>query len=124
MLILKTMFNLVCIPDNVPYMIYSDEYLLDKEGNRKEYSDPDIGKYYQYGDLCIQTESVTYKFSKIYACYQWVAWLNNKIIEAYADGSKNAVIDMASLGVIAGKEFNAPLVAEYRKGPASDSHTD
>lgn len=115
------MFNLVCIPDNVSYIIYSDDYLLDKEGNRKEYSDPDFGKCYEYGDLCIETESVTYRFKKIYASYQWVAWLTDKIAEAYADGSKNAVIDMASLEVIAGEEFIAQLIAEYRNRPASDT---
>lgn len=124
MLIIKTMFNLVYIPDNVPYIVYGEDYLLDKEGNRKEYSDPDFGKCYEYGDLCIETESATYKFCKIYACYQWVAWFNEKIAEAYADGSKNAVIDMASLGVIAGEEFIAPLSAEYRKASANDLQTD
>lgn len=123
MLIIKTMFNLVCIPDNCPYTVYSEDYLLDKEGNRRDYSYPDYGKCYEYGDLCIETESVTYRFCKIYACFQWVAWLTDKIAEAY-DGSKNAVIDMASLGEIAGKEFNAPVVAEYRNKPASDLHTD
>ena len=40
--------------------------------------------------------------------------LNDKIAEAYAEGSKNAVIDMASLEVIAGEKFIAPLSAEYR----------
>lgn len=114
MLIIKTKVKLVCIPDNVPYMIYTDDYLLDKEGNRKDPHDEDSLKCYDYGDLCIETESVTYRFKNIYAAYEWVELLNDKIAEAYAGGSKNAVIDMASLEVIAGEEFIAPLSAEYR----------
>lgn len=36
----------------------------------------------------------------IYADYEWVELLNDKIAEAYADGSKNAVIDMNKLRCI------------------------
>lgn len=114
MLIIKTLFSLVCIPDNIPYIIYSEDYLLDKEGNQKDYSDPDSGKCYEYGDLLIETETVTYRFCKIYSCFQWVAWLNDKIADVYANGNRNAVIDMCKLGRIASEEFNAQLVAEYR----------
>lgn len=112
MLIIKTMFNLICIPDNVPFAIFSDDYLIDKEGNRSEYSDK--GNLYEYGDLYIDTESVTYKFCKIYACFQWVAWLNQKIADGYAYGNRNVVIDMSKLGKISNEEFNAQLIVDYK----------
>lgn len=57
----------------------------------------------------------------IYAAYEWVELLNDKIAEAYADGSKNAVIDMNKLEKIVGENFHAQLIAEYRNRPASDT---
>lgn len=56
--------NRVFISDNFSYIIYSDDYLLDKEGNRKDSHGKDSLKCYEYGILCIETESVTYRFRK------------------------------------------------------------
>ena len=69
MLIIRSLFYQVTIPDNVEYAIYTNDYFLDKDGNLVT----EIGRtdVYDYGDLIIQTGSAKYIFKKVYSAYDY-----------------------------------------------------
>lgn len=86
MLYIKSLFHLVCIPDNCEYTIYTHNYELDKEGNLVE--DLSRGDVYCYGDLFIETPNRKYVFNRLYAAYDYCA----KIISSIEEQKNNPVI--------------------------------
>lgn len=75
MLILATMFEMICIPLNTEYSIFTNDYYVDKEGHT--YKEADRPNVYEYGDLIIETPTTRYTFFKVYAAYDYCA----KILE-------------------------------------------
>ncbi len=71
LLILSTMFEMVCIPLTTEYSIYTNDYYVDDEGN--VYEKTDRLDVYEYGDIVIETPTTRYTFYKVYAAYDYCA---------------------------------------------------
>lgn len=77
MIIIKSLFNVVCIPDQMEYAVYTKDYCLDEEGNICE--DLENMDVYEYGDLIIETPQKRYMFQKTYAAYDYCARITEEI---------------------------------------------
>ena len=97
MIIIKSIFAAVVIPENTPVAIYFNEYPADRDGNRLADDDPLVKKlkYYEYGDMIFETENRRYIFKKIYTVYALAANIAEKLTE-YSTG-ETLVVDLDEL---------------------------
>ncbi len=79
MLQIYSLFNLITIPGNTEYVIYTKDYYIDKAG--VVYEKMPHGDVYEYGDLIVETPSFRYVFRRVYAAYDYCATLIRMITE-------------------------------------------
>lgn len=72
MLIIKSLFFQIAIPNSEAYAIYTSDYYLDKEGALVP-MDSGRTDVYEYGDIVIQTAATKYIIKKVYSASasQW-----------------------------------------------------
>lgn len=80
MLMISTMFELICIPEQTEYCIYTRDYYIDREGT--VYEKMPHGDVYEYGDLIIETPQLRHIFRRVYAAYDWCAGIIRRLREA------------------------------------------
>lgn len=93
MLIIRSTFFQIVIPDNEPYAIYSIDYYVDKDGTIL--TETDRSDVYEYGDIIIQTPSTKYIMKKVYSAYDYAAQIIDYIEEHRNDDQ--IFIDMYKL---------------------------
>ncbi len=72
MLIIKSLFFQIAIPNSEAYAIYTNDYYLDKEG-ALVLMDSGRTDVYEYGDIVIQTAATKYIIKKVYSAYDYAA---------------------------------------------------
>ena len=93
MLIIRSLFYQITIPDTMEYAIYTNDYYVDTEGNVLK--ETDRGDVYDYGDIIIQTGNAKYFFQRVYAAYDYAV----KMMEYIKEHLKDEIIylNMAEL---------------------------
>jgi len=93
MLIIRSLFYQITIPDNEPYAIYSTDYYVEKDGT--VVTETDRTDVYEYGDIIIQTPSTKYILKKVYSAYDYAVRIMDYIKEHRNDGL--IFVDMSDL---------------------------
>ena len=98
MVLIMSLFNMVYLPTNGEYTIYTEDYYIDDDGQR--YDVMPHGNVYEYGDLIIETPQKRYIYRKIYSAYDYCATLIQKIKEHRSDPV--ILIDLDELNEVRG----------------------
>lgn len=69
MIQISTLFELIHIPTEAEFSIYTKDYFLDTDGNT--YYEMPHDDVYEYGDLYIETTSTQYIFRRVYSAYDY-----------------------------------------------------
>lgn len=77
MLIIYDTYFQICIPDNVEYAIYVNEYYKDAIGNI--YKEASVPNLMIFGDIIIQTSATKYIISNVYLAFDYVMKLISAI---------------------------------------------
>lgn len=71
MIQISTLFELIHIPTEAEFCIYTKDYYIDRAGNIFEKApSTDV---YEYGDLYIDTSATQYVFRRVYSAYDYCA---------------------------------------------------
>lgn len=86
MITIRTYDFEINIDPNKEYAIYDEPYSADKSGNPIPLDSQEVktGKYYEYGNIIIETERKKYTLTKVYESYHWIG-----VILDYIDSLKN-----------------------------------
>ncbi len=98
MVFIMSLFNMVYLPTNSEFTIYTEDYYIDDDGQR--YDVMPHGNVYEYGDLIIETPQKRYIYRKIYSAYDYCATLIQKIKEHRSDPV--ILIDLDELNEVRG----------------------
>ena len=85
MIQISTLFELIHIPTEAEFSIYTVDYDVDTEGNIC--NEPSCTDTYQYGDLYIETISIQYIFRRVYAAYDYCAKILEMLRKWNGEGS-------------------------------------
>lgn len=85
MIQISTLFELIQIPTESEFSIYTKDYYVDQDGNT--FDKAPSGEVYAYGDLYIETVSTQYVFRRVYAAYDYCATLLEMLREWNGEGS-------------------------------------
>jgi hypothetical protein len=85
MIQISTLFELIHIPTEAEFCIYTKDYYIDRAGNIFEKApSTDV---YEYGDLYIETVSTRYIFRRVYAAYDYCARILDLLRKWNGEGS-------------------------------------
>ena len=97
MLFIRTFCEGILFYNSESIVIYDEQYAADHYGNKLPEDDERIssGKYYEYGNIVIESPSMKVVFTKVYTSYDWCAHILNYIEEHISDNA--IVLDLNTL---------------------------
>lgn len=108
MITIRSLFFVINIDDNQEYVIYDKGYPADWMGNPlpKDSEEVKTGRYYNFGDIIIETNTKRYTIKKFRDSYQWVDWIIDYI---YANKEKEKIfIDIFELDKMDDGSYREP----------------
>lgn len=96
MIAIKDSSNCIVLGDDMEFVIYSENYPVDNEGNRIPERKAHEGNR-RLGDIIIQTPSVKYRFKKIHLSNEFTDIINSCVANYIEEGKKDFVIYLDSL---------------------------
>lgn len=77
MITIRMLFSQISFDPNKEYVIYEEQYPADRFGHPLPEDSEAVkaGKYYEYGNIFIETERKKYTLTAVYSAYEWVSRL-------------------------------------------------